>query len=75
MPTDGRGGEVQLPLQTGLHVEAKRRIVLLRQTPPQSLLISGKRARVAGREDVLHGLSAEQAQAVKIAQARPYKGD
>ena len=68
VPNEGRGGEVRPPLQAGLGVRAKERIVLLRQTPPQSLLISGKKARVGGREDVLHGLSAEQAKAVKTAE-------
>src|SRR6185437_14253632 len=34
-------------------------------TPPQSLLVSGKKARVGGREDVLHALSLDQAEAVK----------
>ena len=68
VPNEGRGGEVRPPLQAGLGVRAKERIVLLRQTPPQSLLISGKKTRVGGREDVLHGLSAEQAKAVKTAE-------
>lgn len=65
LPTNGDEGPITPPLSSGLAVEAKRRLVLLRQTPPQSLLVSGKKARVGGREDVLHGLSFEQAEAVK----------
>jgi hypothetical protein len=65
LPTNGTEGPITPPLSSGLAVEAKRRLVLLRQTPPQSLLVSGKKARVGGREDVLHGLSFEQAEAVK----------
>lgn len=64
-PTNGTEGPITPPLRSGLDVQAKRRQVLLRQTPPQSLLVSGKKARVGGREDVLHGLSFEQAEAVR----------
>ncbi len=73
LPTNGTEGLVTLPLSSSLKFEAKKRQVLLRQTPPQSLLVSGKKARVGGREDVLHGLSIEQAQTVKAAerQAKP----
>ncbi len=65
LPTNGAEGPITPPLNSGLVVEAKRRVVLLRQTPPQSLLVSGKKARVGGREDVLCGLSLEQAEKVK----------
>ncbi len=65
LPTNGTEGPITPQLSSGLAVEAKKRVVLLRQTPPQSLLVSGKKARVGGREDVLHGLSFEQAEAVK----------
>ena len=74
MPTKGTGGPITPALSSGLAVEARRRLVLLRQTPPQSLLVSGKKARVGGREDVLHGLSFEQAQLVK-AEERKAKPD
>jgi hypothetical protein len=65
LPTYGASGPIQPPLSSGLAVEAKRRLVLVRQSPPQSLLVSGKKARVGGREDVLHGLTSEEAEAVK----------
>ncbi len=65
LPTNGDQGPVSPPLSSGLAVDAKKRLVLLRETPPQSLLVSGRKARVGGREDVLHGLSLDQAQAVK----------
>jgi Z1 domain len=73
VPTDGTKGPLIPPLSSGLALDAKKRVVLLRQKPPQSLLISGKKARVGGREDVLHGLSLDQAEAVKSAerQANP----
>jgi hypothetical protein len=70
LPTNGAEGPITPPLSSGLAVQAKRRLVLLRQTPPQSLLVSGKKARVGGREDVLHGLSFEQAKAVKAEERR-----
>jgi hypothetical protein len=65
LPTNGREGPIDPPLTSVHDVQAKRRTVLLRQDPPQSLLVSGKKARVGGREDVLHGLTFEQAEAVK----------
>ena len=65
LPTNGTEGPITPALTSSLSVQAKKRLVLLRQTPPQSLLVSGKKARVGGREDVLHGLSFEQAEAVK----------
>jgi hypothetical protein len=60
LPTNGTSGPVLPALSIGLDLEAKKRVVLLRQTPPQSLLVSGKKARLGGREDVRHGLTAEQ---------------
>ncbi len=60
LPTNGAEGPITPPLGSGLAVEAKRRPVLLRQSLPESLLVSGKKARV------LHGLSFEQAEAVKV---------
>jgi hypothetical protein len=66
LPTNGTEGPITPPLSSGLAVQAKRRVVLVRQTPPQSLLVSGKSSRVGGREDVLHGLSFEQGEAVKM---------
>jgi hypothetical protein len=65
LPTNGSEGPITPPLTSGLAVQAKKRLVLLRQSPPQSLLVSGKKARVGGREDVLHGLSFGEAEAVK----------
>jgi hypothetical protein len=70
LPTNGTEGPITPPLGSGLPVEARKRLVLQRQNPPQSLLVSGKGARVGGREDVLHGLSSEQAQAVKANEAK-----
>jgi hypothetical protein len=61
LPTRGDKGPVT-PLRTGLAVEAKKRRVLVRQM--QSLLVSGKKARVGSRADVRHGLSIEQVEAV-----------
>jgi hypothetical protein len=66
LPTGGNRGPVAL--SSGLSVDAKKRSVLLRPSPPQSLLVGGKNARVGGREDVLHGLSREQGQRVKAEQ-------
>jgi hypothetical protein len=74
VPTNGTEGPITPPLKSGLVVQAKRRPVLIRPTPPQSLLVSGKKARVGGREDVLHGLSFDQAQSVK-AQAKEANPD
>jgi hypothetical protein len=74
LPTNGQQRTVPLPLNPDLSVPAKKRVVLLRQTPPQSLLVSGKSARVGGREDVLHGLSFEQAAAVKEEQKKANPG-
>jgi hypothetical protein len=74
VPTNGTEGPIVPPLSSGLDVQAKRRQVLLRQTPPQSLLVSGKKARVGGREDVLHGLSFEQADAVRDAERKAKPG-
>jgi hypothetical protein len=70
VPTNGTLGAISPPLSSGLAVGAKRRSVLLRESPPQSLLVSGKGARVGGPEDVLHGLSFEQAEAVKVAERK-----
>jgi hypothetical protein len=70
VPTDGKLGPIKPPLSSGLAVEAKRRVVLARQGPPQSLLVSGKGARVGGPEDVLYGLLPEQADAVKAAERK-----
>jgi hypothetical protein len=73
VPTNGDKGPVTPALSSGLTLDAKKRVVLLRQTPPQSLLVSGKKARVGGREDVLHGLPSEQVEMVRAAErkARP----
>jgi hypothetical protein len=70
LPTNGTEGVIEPLSQLGLNVQAKKRQVLLRQAPPQSLLVSGKKARVGGREDVLHGLSFDQAEAVRAAQMK-----
>jgi hypothetical protein len=70
VPTDGKLGAIKPPLSSGLPVEAKRRVVLARQGPPQSLLVSGKGARVGGPEDVPYGLLPEQAEAVKAAERK-----
>ena len=70
VPTHGSVGPVAPSLSSGLAVDAKKRIVLVRQKPPQSLLVSGKKARVGGREDVLYGLSFDQAEAVTAAEKK-----
>jgi hypothetical protein len=62
--TEGDKGPVEPPLGCGIAVNAKKRRVLLRKTPPQSLLVSGKKARVGSRADVRHGLSEQQVQTV-----------
>jgi hypothetical protein len=62
LPTTGDRGPVTPPLRSGLAVEAKKRRVVVRQM--QSLLVSGKGARVGSRTDVRHGLSVEQVQTV-----------
>jgi hypothetical protein len=72
VPTDGKLGPIKPPLSSGLAVDAKRRLVLFRQGPPQSLLVSGKGARVGGPEDVLYGLSFEAAEAVKAAEKKEH---
>jgi hypothetical protein len=73
VPTNGNMRPVTPALSSGLALDAKKRMILLRQSPPQSILVSGKKARVGGREDVLHGLSAEQVRIVRDAErkARP----
>jgi len=70
VPTKGDKGPVTPALSSGLTLAAKRRIILLRQSPPQSILVSGKKARVGGREDVLHGLSPEQVRIVREAERK-----
>jgi hypothetical protein len=70
LPTNGELDAIKPPLSTGLEVRAKKRQVLIRQTPPQSLLVSGKKARVGGREDVRHGLSPEQLRVVTEAERK-----
>lgn len=62
LPTSGDKGPVTPALRSALSVDAKKRRVLVRQM--QSLLVSGKKARVGSRADVKHGLSIEQVQAV-----------
>jgi hypothetical protein len=62
LPTTGDKGPVTPALRCGLAVDAKKRRVLVRQM--QSLLVSGKKARVGSRADVRHGLSVDQVQAV-----------
>ncbi len=71
LPTSGDKGPVTPALRSGLAVDAKKRRVLVRQM--QSLLVSGKKARVGSRTDVRHGLSTVQVQAVTQAEheARP----
>jgi len=71
LPTDGNKGPVTPALSAGLAVDAKKRRVLVRQM--QSLLVSGKGARVGSQADVRHGLSVKQALAVAQVQreARP----
>ena len=55
LPVEGDKGPVSPGLRSGLAVNAKKRLVLLRQTPPRSLLVSGKKARLGSRADVQHG--------------------
>lgn len=71
LPTKGEKGSITPGLRSGVPVDAKKRRVLVRQM--QSLLISGKKARVGSRADVRHGLSIEQVYAVtqKEHQAKP----
>jgi hypothetical protein len=66
VPTSGQTGPVLPPLRCGLDVSAKRRKVSMGQM--QSLLVSGKKARVGSRADVRNGLSVEQVRAVTQAQ-------
>jgi hypothetical protein len=70
LPIDGKMGPITPALRCGVPVEAKKRLVLLRQTPPQSLLVSGKGARVGSRTDVHNGLTREQVQAVTEAERK-----
>ena len=70
VPTKGDKGAVTPHLSCGLTLDAKKRIILLRQSPPQSILVSGKKARVGGREDVLHGLTPEQVRIVREAERK-----
>jgi len=63
LPTKGEKGPVGPPLMSGIQIDAKKRLVLLRQTP-RSLLVSGSKARVGSRGDVRHGLLPEQILAV-----------
>lgn len=72
LPTEGDKGPVSPALRSGLSVNAKKRRVLLRQL--QSLLVSGKKARVGSRSDVRHGLSAEQVEAAARAEREAKHG-
>lgn len=72
LPSEGEKGPVTPALRSGLVVNAKKRRVLLRQL--QSLLVSGKKARVGSRTDVRHGLSAEQVDAVTRAEREAKPG-
>src|SRR5579862_2554191 len=65
VPTEGTLDVIDPPLSIDLPVKAKKRRVLLRQKPPQSLLVSGKGAIVGGPEDVVHGLSLDEAEVVR----------
>jgi hypothetical protein len=73
LPTDGNQGAVEPALTSGLKVDAKKRRVLVRQTPPQSLLVSGKNARVGSSADVRYGLSDEMVKTILDIEKRPLK--
>jgi len=64
LPTKGNKGKIDL--NCALPVFAKKRRVLVRQM--QSLLVSGKGARVGSRADVRHGLSIDQVTALTQSQ-------
>ena len=64
LPTKGEEARAAPRLECGIAVELKKRRVLVRQTPPQSLLVSGRKARVGSRSDVRHGLSPEDTKAI-----------
>jgi hypothetical protein len=71
---NGEMGPVEPRLSCDLHVSAKKRKILVRSAPPQSLLVSGKGARVGSRSDVHNGLSPDRVQEV-IREARQEKPD
>jgi hypothetical protein len=64
LPVHGDTGPVTPALGCGVRADAKRRVVTLRETPPQSLLVSGKSSRVGSRTDVHNGLPQEQVEAI-----------
>lgn len=68
--TDGTMEAVTPALGCGIAVNAKKRQVLVRQAPPQSLLISGKKARVGSRGDVRHGLTEQEVERVSATERR-----
>jgi len=67
LPREGKGKPVTL--SCGAQVNCKVRRVLVRQM--QSLLVSGKRARVGSKGDVLHGLTKEQVLEIESKQSDP----
>jgi hypothetical protein len=66
LPTKGEGDLIMPPLRCGIPVAAKKRRVLPRTL--QSLLVSGKKARVGSRTDVKHGLTVQQVEEVTRAE-------
>lgn len=70
VPTEGEKGPLTPALTSGLAVHAKKRRVLVRQM--QSLLVSGKAARVGSRGDVRHALTLDEADAVTCAHREIY---
>lgn len=66
LPTRGTGREVKLEPLDGMSIQAKERVITLNKANG-SLLVSGSKARVGSRRDVLHGLSVEEARNVDAA--------
>lgn len=64
LPTEGTAEPDKPVVVAGIVVRPKKRVILVRKSP-ESLLVSGEKARVGGREDVLHGLSYDLAETVR----------
>ena len=65
LPTTGRSGASSPPLACRILVQLQERRVESRNTAPASLMVSGPSARVGGRRDVRHGLTAEECEAAE----------
>lgn len=69
--TTGKGESVELPSLPGHSIQRQKRVVAVNKSN-NSLLVSGRKARVGGRKDVRHGLSKEQAAEIESVYKREH---